>query len=41
MVKLFEFNLHHTDTEIVMKQALRYMGKNGGISSMSCTKNMC
>ena len=27
MVKLFEFDLHPTDTEIVMKQALRYMRK--------------
>ena len=27
MVKLFEFNLHPTDTEIVMKQALRCMEK--------------
>ena len=41
MVKLFEFNLHPTDIEIVKKQALHCMGKNGGISSMSCTKNMC
>ena len=41
MVKLFEFDLYPIDTEIMMKQALRCMGKNGGISSMSCTKNMC
>ena len=38
MVNLFEFNLHPTDIEIVKKQALRCIGKNGGISSMSCTK---